>query len=403
MAVEIKDLQLKKLIKEAQAKALSTQKNQKVYLGDGLLLLITSKEQVYWRFKYRFNSKEKSLSFGVYPEITLKRAHKKLKEARDRLDNDIDPGEYKKQIKDTAKENLANSFEVIAREWFVKYKTTWSQTHASKILARLEKDIFPWLGDKPLCEVTPPMLLKVIQRIENRGAIETGHRALANCSKIFKYAIASGKAERDPAQDISNALAPTSKNHFPAITDPKRLGEILKVFDDYQGTFTVKCALKLAPLVFVRPGELRQAKWSAIDFNTAEWRYLVTKTKTEHIVPLAQQSLNILQDLRRYNYNSEFVFPSARSPKRPMSDNALLSALRTMGLSKDEITVHGFRATARTLIDEILEYPAHCIEHQLAHAVRDPNGRAYNRTAHLDKRKEMMQAWADYLDTIKIN
>lgn len=393
--------QLKAQLNDAIELAKLKNKDHKVYIGSGLLLKVTPQSKTYWRFKYRFNGKEKSLAFGVYPEITLKRANEKLREARDLLDRDIDPSEHKKQIKNTAKDNLANSFEVIAREWFVKYKSTWSDTHGKKIITRLEKDVFPWIGDKPLIEITPPILLKVVQRIENRGAVETAHRALGNCSKVFKYAIASGKAERDPAQDISNALAPVKKSHFPAITDPKRLGEILQIFDDYQGTYTVKCALKLAPLVFVRPGELRQAKWADINFETAEWRYLVTKTSTEHIVPLSHQALNILQDLRSYNHNSEFVFPSARSNKRPMSDNALLSALRSMGLSKDEITIHGFRATARTLLDEVLGFRPDYIEHQLAHAVRDPNGRAYNRTAHLDKRKDMMQAWADYLDKLK--
>lgn len=399
--MSITQLELKKRINTALAGAKEKQKPQKVYIGKGLLLQVTPKEQIYWRFKYRVNNKEKSLSFGVYPEITLKRANEKLREARDLLDRAIDPSEYKKQLKNTAKNNLENSFEVIAREWFVKYKSTWSETHAIKIMARLEKDIFPWIGNKPLAEITPPILLKIIRKVEHRGAVETAHRALGNCSKIFKYAIASGKAERDPTQDITGALAPVKKSHFPAITDPKRLGEVLNIFDNYQGTYTVKCALELAPLVFVRPGELRQAKWVDIDFDNAEWRYLVTKTETQHIVPLSQQALNILDNLSKYNHNSEYVFPSARSNKRPMSDNALLSALRSMGLSKDEISMHGFRATARTLLDEVLGFRPDYIEHQLAHAVRDPNGRAYNRTAHLDERKKMMQAWADYLDSLK--
>lgn len=298
-------------------------------------------------------------------------------------------------------ERSVNSFEVVVREWFLKYSSNWSQGHAEKIIQRFERDIFPWIGATPISEVTPPILLTVIRRIEERGALETAHRALSNCGQVFRYAIATGCAERDSSQDLRGALPPVKVKHFAAQTNPKRFGELLKIFDGYEGSLIVRCALRLAPLVFVRPGELRHAKWADINFETEQWSYIVTKTETPHIVPLAKQAISILQELHPLTGGDSFIFPSARSNTRPMSDNAILAALRRLGISKEEATGHGFRATARTLLDEVLGVRPDIIEHQLAHAVRDPNGRAYNRTAHLIERKKMMQDWADYLDLLK--
>lgn len=252
-----------------------------------------------------------------------------------------------------------------------------------------------------MAEITPPELLAVVRRVEERGALETAHRALQNCGQVFRYAIATARAERDPSQDLRGALPPVRETHFAAVTEPKRIGEILRAFDAYEGTLPVKCALRLAPLVFVRPGELRKALWTNIDLDTAEWRYLVTKTSTLHIVPLSSQAVAILKELRPLTGRSSYVFPSARSAQRPMSDNAILAAMRSMGIPKEEMTGHGFRAAARTILDEVLGFPPHLIEHQLAHAVRDPLGRAYNRTAHLAERRDMMQQWSDYLDGLK--
>jgi len=252
-----------------------------------------------------------------------------------------------------------------------------------------------------VAEITPPELLAVVRRVEERGALETAHRALQNCGQVFRYAIATARAERDPSQDLRGALPPVRETHFAAVTEPKRIGEILRAFDAYEGTLPVKCALRLAPLVFVRPGELRKALWTNIDLDTAEWRYLVTKTSTLHNVPLSSQAVAILKELRPLTGRSSYVFPSARSAQRPMSDNAILAAMRSMGIPKEEMTGHGFRAAARTILDEVLGFPPHLIEHQLAHAVRDPLGRAYNRTAHLAERRDMMQQWSDYLDGLK--
>lgn len=376
-------------------------KIQRLYDEKGLYLEVTPKGKTWWRFKYRFNDKEKRISLGVYPDVGLALARDRRDEARKLIANGIDPSEHRKVMKKVELERTSNSFEVVAREWFVKHSQNWVENHANRIIQRLERDIFPWIGNLPVSDVTPPVLLSVIRRIEDRGALETAHRAMSNCGQIFRYAIATGRAERDSSQDLKGALPPVKVKHFAAQTDPKLFGALLRSFDEYEGSFIVRCALRLAPLVFVRPGELRHAKWSDIDFENAQWSFIVTKTDTPHIVPLATQSIEILKQLQPLTAGCSYVFPSARSNERPMSDNAILGALRRLGISKEEATGHGFRATARTLLDEVLNVRPDIIEHQLAHAVRDPNGRAYNRTAHLSERRKMMQDWADYLDVIK--
>lgn len=376
-------------------------KIQRLYDEKGLYLEVTPKGKTWWRFKYRFNDKEKRISLGVYPDVGLAIARDRRDESRKLIANGIDPSEHRKVMKKVELERTSNSFEAVAREWFVKHSQNWVENHANRIIQRLERDIFPWIGNLPVSDVTPPVLLSVIRRIEDRGALETAHRAMSNCGQIFRYAIATGRAERDSSQDLKGALPPVKVKHFAAQTDPKLFGTLLRSFDDYEGSFIVRCALRLAPLVFVRPGELRHAKWSDIDFENAQWSFIVTKTDTPHIVPLATQSIEILKQLQPLTSSSSYVFPSARSNERPMSDNAILGALRRLGISKEEATGHGFRATARTLLDEVLNVRPDIIEHQLAHAVRDPNGRAYNRTAHLNERRKMMQDWADYLGVIK--
>ncbi|HAT8177886.1 TPA: DUF4102 domain-containing protein [Legionella pneumophila] len=391
---EKKDITFRNAKSEAKAYKISDEK--------GLFMHVTPQGNKYWRLKYRFGGKEKLLALGVYDDVTLAKAREKRDEARRLLADGIDPGEHKKIMKQVAEERSANSFEVVAREWFVKYSLNWVKSHADKIMQRFVRDIFPWIGNKPITEVTPPVLLSVIRRIEERGALETAHRALSNCGQVFRYAIATGRAERDASQDLRGALPPVKTKHFAAQTDPKRFGDLLKIFDDYQGSLIVRSALRLAPLFFVRPGELRHAQWKDFDFDKAQWSFTVTKTNTLHIVPLATQALEVLSELQPLTGNSTYVFPSARSNSRPMSDNAILAALRRLGISKEEASGHGFRATARTLLDEVLSVRPDIIEHQLAHAVRDPNGRAYNRTAHLIERKKMMQDWADYLDRLKM-
>ena len=313
---------------------------------------------------------------------------------------EIDPSELRKAPKAARPERSANSFEAVAREWFLKHSPHWATSYSGRMLRRLERDIFPWIGDKPIAVIRAPELLAVVRRIEQRGAMEMAHRALRTCGQVLRYAVATGRAERDPTGDLRGALFPIKRTHFAALTEPKQVGPLLRAMDGYQGTLIVRCALRLAPLVFVRPGELRQAEWSDIDLKAAEWRYTVPKTDTPHIVPLSRQAVGILRELHPLTGPGRYVFPSARTPRgdRPMSNNAILAALRRMGIGKEEMTGHGFRAMARTLLDEELGFRPDFIEHQLAHAVRDPNGRAYNRTAHLAERRKMMQAWADYLD-----
>lgn len=373
----------------------------KLFDERGLFLLVSPSGGKWWRLKYRFDGKEKLLSLGVYPDVSLKDARELRDEARKRLAKGIDPSQHRKAQNSARADRSANSFEVVAREWFAKYSPGWADTHSSRIMSRLEGDVFPWIGGRPIAELIAPELLTVARRIEGRGALETAHRVMGYCGQIFRYAVATGRAERDPTGDLRGALPPARSDHFPAITEPKRVAELLRMLDGYQGTFVVRCALRLAPLVFVRPGELRKAEWKDIDLNAAEWRYTVTKTETAHIVPLSYQAVAILRELHPLTGHGRYVFPGARTNGRPMCDNAILAAMRRLGIPKEEMSGHGFRAMARTILDEVLGFRPDFIEHQLAHAVRDPNGRAYNRTAHLPERRKMMQQWADYLDKLQ--
>jgi integrase len=338
---------------------------------------------------------------GVYPDVGLAQARGRRDEARKLLAGGIDPSEHRKATKAMRAERAANSFEAVAREWYAKMARRWAPSHAEKVIRRLERDVFPWVGGRPVAEVTAPELLAVLRRIEKRGTVETAHRALQNCGQVFRYAVATGRAERDPSGDLRGALAPMKREHFAAVTDPKDIGPLLRRLDGHSGTLVVQSALRLAPLVFVRPGELRIAKWSEFDLDAAEWRYHVTKTRTDHVVPLATQAVEILRELHPLTGHGRYVFPGARDHEKPMSDAAIRAAMRRLEVPKESMSVHGWRATARTVLDEILGFRVDWIEHQLAHAVRDPNGRAYNRTAHLPERRRMMQQWADWLDKQK--
>jgi len=367
----------------------------------GLYLEVSPTGSKWWRLKYRFDGKEKRLALGVYPDVGLKEARERRDAARKLLASGVDPGEHRKAQKLARTEQAANSFEVVAREWVAKYATTWAASHSDRTLRRLERDVFPWIGSRPICDIHAPEVLTVLRRIEARGAGETAHRALSNCGQVFRYAVATGRADRDPSGDLRGALSRVKKSHFAAKTDPEAVAGILRAMDGYVGTLPVRCAMHLAPLLFVRPGELRTAKWADMDLEEKQWRYTATKTNTPHIVPLSRQAIQILKELQPVTGNGQYVFPSARSSARPMSDNAILAAMRRAGIDKEEMTGHGFRAVARTILDEVLGVRPDFIEHQLAHAVKDPNGRAYNRTAHLPERRKMMQQWADYLDRLK--
>lgn len=385
-------------IRTAKANA----RTQRFFDSGGLYLEVAPTGGKWWRFKYRYDGKEKRISLGVYPEVSLKRAREKRDEARALLADGIDPGENRKAAKAAKVERASNSFEGIAREWFDKNKPTWAPSHADKIIARLENDVFPWLGGKAIADITAPDVLAVLRRIEGRGTLDTAHRASGNCSQVFRYAIATGRALRDPVPDLRGALPPVVKTNFAALTNPDEVAALLRAIDAFKGTFVVQSALRLAPLLFVRPGELRQAQWADIDLDKSEWRYHVTKTKTAHLVPLARQAVAILREMEPLSGHGRYVFPGARDPQRAMSDAAINAALRRMGYdTQSEITGHGFRAMARTILAEELHHRPEVIEHQLAHAVPDALGTAYNRTKFLKERRVMMQEWADYLDKIK--
>lgn len=369
----------------------------------GLYLLVMPNGAKYWRLKYRFGGKEKVLALGVYPEVSLKEAREKRDEARKLRSNGIDPNDVKRAQKAHQCEITGNSFQAVALEWFTRKMADKSQGHQDRTMRALEKDLFPFIGKHPIDSITPSELLAPLRRIENRGAVETANRAKQTAGLIFRYAVATGRAERDPSHDLKGALATHTKKHFAAITVPKEVGKLLVAINSYTGTPTVKAALQLSPLLFPRPGELRHMEWAEINWEDEQWELPAEKMKMgqPHIVPLSKQSMEILRDIQRLNGTRHYVFPSARGASRPLSENGVRTALRTMGYDNETMTPHGFRAMARTILDEVLEFPPDYIEHQLAHAVRDPNGRAYNRTKHLEQRREMMQSWADYLDTLK--
>lgn len=374
----------------------------RLFDGGGLYLEIAPSGGKWWRLKYRFGGKEKRYSLGVYPEVTLATARKKRDEAREKLAAGIDPGEAKKAEKRASLLAAAHSFEIVARGWMDERKTTVEPAQHDKTLARMENDVFPWLGKRPIAEIDAPEILVVLKRVDGRGARFTAHRIRSEISRVFRYGIKEGHCKADPARDLVDAIPPAQTTHFASITEPEKVGEMLRAFDGFTGTFPVLCALKLAPMLFVRPGELRKAEWAQFDLDKGEWRYFVNKTKTDHLVPLAAQAVTILRELHALTGEGVYVFPGARDRNRPMSEAAINAALRRLGYdTRTEITGHGFRAMARTILHEELEEKPEVIEHQLAHTVPDSLGRAYNRTKFIKARRSMMQQWADYLDKLK--
>ena len=381
----------------------TTGKVQKHFDGGGLHIYVSPSGGKLWRMAYRFNGKAKTLSFGAYPAISLKRARDLRDEAKALLADGIDPSEYKKEMKKLAVEQTGNSFEMIAREWHLKFRETWTPSYAASVISRLERNVFPYLGKVPIATIKPADVLAVIRRIEARGALETAHRILQICGKVFRYAVATSRAERDVTIDLRGALPPTKVKHHATILDPKEIGHLLRAIDGYQGQHVpVGYALKLSPLVFLRPSELRCAEWNEFDWENAEWRIPKERMKMRrvHIVPLARQTLEILQALRDITGYGQFLFPSIRTASRPMSNNTVNAALRRLGYGKDEITGHGFRSMASTLLNEQGWNPD-AIERQLAHSERNHVRAAYNFAEFMPERRKMMQFWADYLDSLK--
>lgn len=373
--------------------------------GGGMYLLVTATAKC-WRMNYRFDGKQKTLSLGIYPAVSLAKARKRRDEARELLAEDppIDPGKEKRDNKQAKAIAAAQTFEAVARQWLKKSASERANSTQEKVTNWLEHDIFPYIGNKPISTVGPRDVLAAVQVMETRGAIDSAHRVKQVCGQVFRYAVASGMAERDVTADLKGALSAVPKANYAAITEPKQVGGLLRAIFDYNGLPAAVAALKLSPLLFVRPGELRGAEWAEIDLDAAEWRIPGSKMKMklDHLVPLSAQAVAILRDLHPMTGHGKYVFPSIRTDARCMSENTVNAALRGMGYPKEVMTGHGFRAMARTIMDEVLGERVDLIEHQLAHAVKDVNGRAYNRTAHLPARREMMQRWANYLDKLRI-
>jgi integrase len=381
-----------KIVKNAKPR----EKTYRLWDGEGLYLEVTPGGKRHWRMKYRFGERERTISFGPYPIVSLREARDLRYDARKLLIAGIDPSDEKKKA-----QTSGITFEMVAREWLAQQAHIWEDGYTRTVIGRLENDVFDRIGARSVETLVPTDILTVLRAIEKRGVLETAHRVQAIISQIFRYAVSTGRISSDPSRDLRGALAPAKAKNLPAITEPEKVGALLKMIHAYEGTDVVESALKLAPLVFVRPGELRQAEWKDIDLQAAEWCFVVTKTSQPHIVPLSRQAIDILNDIRLTTGKGRYVFPSLRSNALPMSNNAILAALRLMEIPKEQMCGHGFRAMARTLLDEALGFPPHLIEHQLAHTVKDALGRAYNRTKHLPERREMMQRWADYLDELR--
>ncbi len=383
-------------------KAKAKDKAYKLSDAGGLYLHVTTVGGKLWRLAYRFDGKQKTLSLGAHPEISLLDARTRRDEARKLLANSVDPAEHKKALKATLKHNSANSLEVLAHEWASSYFKNKTASHKVRTMRRLELYIFPFLGGKPIADITAPQILEVVRRIERLNKLETAHRTLQATSQVFRHAVQTGRALRDPCVDLRGALPATVVKHMAAFTEPKDIAELLRAIDGFTGSFTVQCALRLSPLVFTRPSELRTAKWADIDLEANEWRYRVSKTNTMHLVPLSIQAAKLFAEMNHVSGHGEFVFQGGHDPKKPMSAAAINAALQRMGYNtKTEITAHGFRAMARTILHERLNIDPNIIEHQLAHKVPDTLGAAYNRTKFIEQRTTMMQAWADYLDELK--
>ncbi len=376
-------------------------KARKVADGNGLFLQVNASGSKWWRFRFYFRGVEKMISLGTYPDTGLALARAKRDDARRLLARGINPSAHRAAERAAS----ADSFEAVAREWLAKESVRWVESHGTRIARRLERDVFPWLGSRPVAELRAPEILDVVRRIADRGAVETSRRALSNIGQVIRFAVATGRAPSDPTPALRGALQAPITTHHAAIIDPTEFAALLRDIESYRGSPVVRTALRLAPHVFVRPGELRHAEWAEIKFESKGgplWTIPGSKMKGEmdHCVPLSAQAVAILREIEPLTGRSQYVFPSARSYHRCLSENAVLAGLRRLGYEKGSVTGHGFRATARTMLDEVLGEPIHLIEHQLAHKVKDPLGRAYNRTQHLEERRRMMQRWSDYLSSL---
>ena len=372
--------------------------------GGGLFLYVSPAGAKIWRMGYRFENKQYLLTFGEYPYVTLKDARNKREEAKTLIAQGVNPSVHKKAVKAARVSEETDTFEIIAREWFAKHSPALVESHSKKILSRLEKQLFPFLGSMNIRAIEAGDILRAVQHAERRQAVETAHRLVQLCGQVFRYAIVTGRAKHDISADLRGALQSVTVQHRAAITDVKGIGRLLRAIDGYAGYFPVCCALRLAPLVFVRPGELRLAEWADFDLETAEWRIPAEKMKMRqvHIVPLSRQALAVLGELKPFSGHCRYLFPSVRTEAKPITDATLLAALRGMGFTKEEMTVHGFRGMASTILNE-QGYNRDWIERQLAHGERNGVRAAYNYAEYLPERRRMMQEWADHLDILKKN
>lgn len=372
--------------------------------GGGMYLEVSPSGSRIWRMAYRqADGKSNRLTFGAYPEVSLSEAREKRSIARKQRASGLDPALVRKDERMAKAAVDVHTFEAVAREWLLRTAADRAASTQEKNVSWLERNVFPVIGSMPIATIKPTDVLRALRQIEARGAIESAHKIKQLCGQIFRFGVAGGLAERDVTADLRNALSAVPEAHYAAITEPAAVAGLLRSIWGYHGHLYVTVALKISPMVFQRPGELRSMEWAEIDLECAEWRIPGRKMKmrTDHIVPLATQAVELLRGLSAVSGHGQYVFPSIRSDARCMSENSINAALRNMGYAKDMMTGHGFRAMARTIMDEVLGERVDLIEHQLAHAVKDPNGRAYNRTAHLPARREMMQRWADYLDTLR--
>ena len=375
-----------------------SEKAQKFYDSNGLLLFVTPSGTKSWRVKYRFQGKEKVLTLGTYPQLSLKEAREACAVAKKTLSLGADPSAEKK----VKEQSSLMTFEAVAREWHQNQLATWTPGYAQDVMERIGRNIFPYLGTRPIGEITPPELLAVLRKIEGRGAVDQAHRVLGICSLVFRYAIATGKAERDTAADLRGALKARVHTPRASITKPEEIGGLLRAIDDFTGTTLVKAGLQLLALTFLRPSEVRLGEWSEIDFGEKLWRIPAQRMKMrlEHHVPLSRQAIAILEDLHVVTGDGRLMFPGLRSKEKPISDAAYVAALRRMGYAKEEMCAHGFRAMASTLLNE-QGYSPDVIEKQLAHNPKNKVRAAYNRAEYMPERRAMMQSWADYLDMLK--
>jgi integrase len=388
-----------------------TGKSSKHFDGGGLHIFLSPTGGKLWRLVYRFDGREKLLSFGQYPAVSLKMAREERDKAKELLVRGVDPAEHKKALKAASATHRHNSFEVIAREWHGKQKTRtnlnktshWTERHANDVITRLQNNVFPIVGNMPIASLKPANMLAILQRIESREAYELAHRVAQICGQVFRYAVATGRAERNIMLDLQGALTPRKVQHHASITEPREIGALLRAIDEYKGDFVTAHALKLAPLVFLRPSELRCGEWSEVDFEQAEWRIAANrmKMKDPHIVPLSRQAIAILQSLHSGTGSGKYLFPSVRTDSRPISDNTVNAALRRLGYTKEDMTGHGFRSMASTRLNEMNIWNADAIERQLAHSPRNKVRASYNYAQFLPERRVMLQVWADYLDGLR--